>query len=101
MEYENEVVNEKVHLDHKLVNTIFQETMKLVNASRIDFSSYSKLHASIFLSGSDSHIGLSFHSSLKNLVVDHGGLNIEIDWVVDTASNHLSPHLNYLSSLQS
>nr|GEV81927.1 hypothetical protein [Tanacetum cinerariifolium] len=30
MEYENEVVNEKINLDHKLVNAICLETMKMV-----------------------------------------------------------------------
>ncbi|GKB66416.1 hypothetical protein Tco_0927828 [Tanacetum coccineum] len=73
-----------------------QEMMKLIKGKGIDVNeaSSSKPHTGILLSGKDTNTGLSFHASIKFLI-DNGGLNIEIDWVVDTsASDHMCPHLH-------
>ncbi|GKB03282.1 retrovirus-related pol polyprotein from transposon TNT 1-94 [Tanacetum coccineum] len=96
MDYENEVIGAKVDLDQKLVDAVCQEMMKLIKGKGIDVNEAfsSKPHAGILLSGKDTKTDLSFHASIKFLI-DNGGLNIKIDWVVDIgASDHMCPHLH-------
>ncbi|GJZ61198.1 hypothetical protein Tco_0617335 [Tanacetum coccineum] len=102
VDYENEVIGAKVDLDQKLVNAVCQEMIKLIKGKGIDVNeaSSSKPHAGILLSGKDTNTGLSLHASIKFLI-DNGGLNIEIDWVVDTgASDHMCPHLHLFQCIR-
>ncbi|GKB73377.1 NSP-interacting kinase 1-like protein, partial [Tanacetum coccineum] len=102
MDYENEVIGAKVDLDQKLVDVVCQEMMKLIKGKGIDVNeaSSSKPHAGILLSSKDTKTGLSLHASIKFLI-DNGGLNIEIYWVVDTgASDHMCPYLHLFQCIR-
>ncbi|XP_071695390.1 uncharacterized protein [Rutidosis leptorrhynchoides] len=89
-EFENDMDNEKVELDQKLVNVVCQEMWKMFKGKGEDVASTSKSYA-----------GISFQASIKVLTDLHKDFNAKSDWIVDTgASDHISPYIHLFQSIR-